>query len=146
MRQHASALAEQEFSWYISQPPVTPIELETESLHGEPITDAYRWLEDLESPRVRTWIEAQTKRARGYLDSVPCRTRLAARIRAMNSADVVEFPLVKAGRYCYRKRVAGAEYPSIFYREKEDPHGEKLLVDGARLPEGPRSIHPVGLS
>jgi prolyl oligopeptidase len=41
-------------------PPYSPVEPVTEILHGVPVTDHYRWLEDQNSPRTRSWIEEQT--------------------------------------------------------------------------------------
>ena len=30
-----------------------------EDLHGTPVADPYRWLEDVEDPRTRAWTDAQ---------------------------------------------------------------------------------------
>ncbi len=57
-------------------PPFSPVEPVTEVLHGVPVTDPYRWLEDQESPRTREWIAAQTRYTRSYLDSIPGRERI----------------------------------------------------------------------
>src|ERR1700733_13557088 len=48
----------------ISSPPFSACEPVTEILHGVPVTDTYRWLEDQGSPRTRAWIEEQTLYAR----------------------------------------------------------------------------------
>ena len=37
----------------MSAPPFTPVDTVTEVLHGVPVTDPYRWLEDQDSPRTR---------------------------------------------------------------------------------------------
>jgi len=65
----------------IANPPYSSVEPVTEVLHGVPVTDPYRWLEDQESPRTREWLAAQTQYARAYLDAIPGRERIRERIR-----------------------------------------------------------------
>ena len=89
----------------------------TEVLHGVPVTDPYRWLEDQESPRTREWISAQTRYARSYLDSIPDRERIRQRIRQLLDVETYD-SLQKVGtRYFFRKRLAGQEQPCICFRE-----------------------------
>src|ERR1700722_9796270 len=64
----------------LSLPP-SPIEPVTEVLHGVPVVDPYRWLEDQNAPRTQKWIDAQTRYARAHLDSIPGRERIRERIR-----------------------------------------------------------------
>jgi Prolyl oligopeptidase, N-terminal beta-propeller domain len=44
----------------ISRPPATRSEPVTEILHGVPVTDPFRWLEEQHSPRTREWIAEQS--------------------------------------------------------------------------------------
>ena len=60
-------------------PPHSPIEVVMDFLHGVPVSDPYRWLEDQDSPRTRAWIEAQNRYARAYLDAIPGRQRIRKR-------------------------------------------------------------------
>src|SRR5258708_8474652 len=64
-------------------PPFTPPEPVTEILHGVPITDPYRWLEDQNSPRTRKWLEEQTAYTRAYLDAIPGRKRIRKRVEEL---------------------------------------------------------------
>jgi len=57
----------------LNPPPSTPIEPVTDVLHGVPITDPYRWLEDQNSPRTRQWLKDQATYTRAYLDAIPGR-------------------------------------------------------------------------
>lgn len=111
-------------------PPRTPVEAVTEILHGVPVTDPYRWLEDQESPRTRAWIGAQTQFARSYLDTIPGRDRVRRRIRELLDVETYD-SLQKVGkRYFFRKRLPGREQPSIFFREGMEGT-DQLLVDPA---------------
>ena len=85
-------------------PPYSQVEAVTEVLHGVPVTDPYRWLEDQESPRTREWLSAQTRYARSYLDSIPGRERIRERIRQLLDVETYD-SLQKVGtRYFFRKR------------------------------------------
>ena len=39
--------------------------------HGVKVPDPYRWMEDIDSPQTRTWVEAEGKLSRAYLDALP---------------------------------------------------------------------------
>ena len=55
-------------------------------LHGRAVADPYRWLEDPDDPRTRDWSAAQDALARGHLDALPGRDRLAATLGALTAA------------------------------------------------------------
>jgi prolyl oligopeptidase len=98
----------------------------TEILHGVPMTDVYRWLEDQDSPRTRAWIEEQTSYARTYLDSIPGRDRIRERIREFLAVEIYDSLQKVGSRYFFRKRLADQEQPCIYMRESAD--GEDLLL------------------
>jgi prolyl oligopeptidase len=50
-------------------PPPTPVRPVIELIHGRPITDPYRWLEQLDDPAVAVWAHAQSDYARSVLSS-----------------------------------------------------------------------------
>jgi len=109
-------------------PPYSPVEPVTEVLHGVPITDPYRWLEDQESTRTREWLAAQTQYARAYLDAIPARDRIRERIRELLDVETYDSIQQVGNKYVFRKRVSGQEQPCIFLRE--GPDGEdQLLID-----------------
>ena len=112
----------------VTPPPVSLQEPVTEILHGMSVTDPYRWLEDQHSPRTRAWIEEQTSYARAYLDRIPGRHRIRARIREFLAVETYD-SLQKAGnRYFFRKRLPDEEQPCIYMREEADGE-DQLLID-----------------
>jgi prolyl oligopeptidase len=127
-------------------PPHSAVEPVTEILHGVPITDPYRWLEDQDSPRTREWLAAQAHYARAYLDAIPGRDRIRERIRELVDVETYDSIQRVGERYVFRKRTRGQEQPCIYLRE--GPNGEdQLLLDPADRGTGNHTaLKPLQLS
>jgi prolyl oligopeptidase len=74
--------------------PASAAEPVTEILHGVSVSDPYRWLEEQDSPRTRQWIEEQTRYARGYLDNLPGRQKIRARVREFLAVETYDSVLL----------------------------------------------------
>lgn len=127
-------------------PPFTAVESVTDVLHGVPIIDPYRWLEDQDCPRTRAWIEEQTHYARSYLDAIPGRDLIRRRIRGLLAVETYD-SLQKAGnRYFFRKRLSDQEQPSIYMRDDADGE-DQLLIDPLKRGSGKyTAVKPLKLS
>ena len=127
-------------------PPFSAMEPVTEILHGVPVTDPYRWLEDQESPRTREWIATQTRYARSYLDSIPGRERIRERIRELLDVETYDSLQKVGSRYFFRKRTVEQEQFCICMREGFDGSDE-VLVDPALRETGPHTaVRPLRIS
>ena len=130
----------------IEPPPYAKVEPVTEVLHGVPVTDPYRWLEDQESPRTRDWIGAQTRYARSYLDSIPGRECIRERIRELLDVETYDSLQKVGSRYFFRKRAVGQEQFCICMREGVDGPDE-VLIDPSLRGTGPHTaIKPLRIS
>jgi prolyl oligopeptidase len=115
----------------IEPPPYSPVEPVIEILHGIPVADPYRWLEDQDSLQTRAWIEGQTRYARAYLDALPRREHIRKRIREFLAVETYDSIQKVGGRYFFRKRHPEQEQPCIYLRV--GPDGEdQLLIDPAQ--------------
>ena len=110
------------------RPPVTSIEPVTDIVHGIPITDPYRWLEDQNSPRTRAWLEAQTAYARTYIDSLPMRDSIRRRLSETVRASAACDPWYVRGRYYFLKRYDASER-AVIVTTNESARCETVLVD-----------------
>jgi prolyl oligopeptidase len=117
-------------SGLISPPPFSDSESVTEILHGVPVPDPYRWLEEQDSARTHNWIEQQTRYARAYLDNLAGRTRIRNRIREFLAVETYDSLQQAGSLYFFRKRFADEEQPSIYVRQGEVGE-DHLLVDPA---------------
>jgi prolyl oligopeptidase len=133
----------------MTPPPSTAIEPVTEMLHGVPVTDPYRWLEDQQSQRTREWIYEQQDYAHSYLDSIPGRSRIRDRLRELLDVETYDSIQKVRSRYFFRKRGQGQEQPCIYMREGPDGR-DQLLIDPAERGTGqntavrPRRVSPDG--
>lgn len=130
----------------MAPPPYSAVEPVTEIIHGVPVTDPYRWLEDQDSLRTRTWIEEQTDYARRYLDSIPGRERIRARIREFLAVETYDSLQVAGSRYFFRKRLPDQEQPCICMRESADGE-DQLLIDPSERGTGTyTAVKPLRVS
>jgi prolyl oligopeptidase len=133
----------------IEPPPLTPAEPVTEILHGVPVTDPFRWLEDSDSVQTQQWIEQQTRYARAYLDSIPGRDRIRKRIREFLAVETHDSLQIVGSRYFFRKRLPNQEQACIYMRDRADGE-DHLLIDPLKRGTGeytavkPRRVSPDG--
>ena len=99
-----------------------------DTLHGVPVADPYRWLEDGEAREVRDWTAAQNARTAAALGAVPGRVALEARLRDLLQVGTVTAPMVRGGRCFYLKR-AGDQAQSILCARDGADGAEWVLVD-----------------
>jgi prolyl oligopeptidase len=110
-----------------------------EVLHGIPVVDPYRWLEDGGSDATRAWVEAQNARTRAVFDALPRRGQVHRRALELLSVGTVSSPAVVRDRVFALERdgdldqavlvVRSAVDPQVTPRVVVDPHG--LAADRA---------------
>src|ERR1700730_8784171 len=110
-------------------PPDTPVRAVKENFFGMEISDPYRWLEDLKSPEVSSWMHAQNDYTRAVLERIPNREKLRARITELDDAGVRVVSLQSfGGRLFYLKQSAGEDNRKLYVRDGS-AGAERLLLD-----------------
>jgi prolyl oligopeptidase len=71
------------------------------TLHGQTVSDPWRWLEDLDSPETRTWIDAQNERTFRFLESVSEREDIRRRVTELWNYPRCGLPYKEGGKYFY---------------------------------------------
>jgi len=71
--------------------------------HGQRIADPYRWLEDLDSPDTKAWVEAQNKVTFAFLESIPQREAIKQRLTKLWDYEKYTVPFQENGRYFFSK-------------------------------------------
>src|SRR5690349_3737091 len=75
-----------------------------DTLHGVTVPDPYRWLEDVKSPEVKAWMDAQDHYARERLAKLPGRDALEQRLKELFYVDSISAPAHRGKRYFYSRR------------------------------------------
>lgn len=119
-----------------SYPPAERIDL-VEVLHGRPVADPYRWLEDPADPRTERWAAGQDELARSYLTSLPARDDLRSALVDLLSAGMVGTPAWRGGRAFFLRREPGQEHAALVLCEADGT--ERVLLD-------PGALDPSGLT
>jgi prolyl oligopeptidase len=109
-------------------PPLTPREDVTDIWHGDRVVDPYRWLEDSDSERTRTWTAAQNARTRAVLGGIPQRRHFAQRLRELLSVGLLDTPRPIGGRIFHTRR-AGAQRQAVLYVRDAVEGDDRSLVD-----------------
>ena len=120
--------------------PATPKRPVTDVYHGVKVVDDYHWLEDWNEPTVRAWSDAQNNRARGYLDALPARAALAARLKSIleaTSASYRELEVRGTTLFAMKTQPPKQQPFLVTLRSPDDTGSERVLVD-------PNQINPKG--
>ena len=74
-----------------------------DTLHGTPVPDPYRWLEQdpRTAPEVRQWIDAENKVTMAWLGEVPQRDKIRARLKTLWNFERFSPPDEDGGRFWY---------------------------------------------
>lgn len=110
--------------------PETPIKPVVDDYHGIKITDNYRWLEDIQNPGVRHWINEQEKVTRSFLDRIPQAGFIRESLEQLMRYDDISLPERVPGseRVFYTVKKKDMEHEFLCTRADENS-GEKILID-----------------
>src|SRR5438093_1791005 len=111
----------------------------TETYHGVTVVDDFRWLEDDASPEVKRWVAEQNALTRRYLDTLPQRPAIAARV-----GELLRTSPVRRYDFEYRSR--------LFALKLQPPKNQPMLVAlpvsgdirGERVVLDPNLLDPSG--
>src|SRR5882672_291577 len=103
-----------------------------ENLHGRPVPDPYRWLEDDNSAETKAWVEAENKVTFAYLEQIPARARLKERLTKLWNYERYGAPSKEGGRYVFSKN-DGLQNQSVLYTMRSLDEPPKVLLDPNKL-------------
>jgi prolyl oligopeptidase len=110
----------------IRYPPTRPSD-QVDVYHGVSVSDPYRWLEDTDAAETRAWIEAQNDLTFGYLEKIPGRTGIRARLERVWNYPKFSAPVKAKDRYFTLENSGLQNQPVLFVRERLDGVPRALL-------------------
>jgi len=113
---------------------------QVDDFHGVPVEDPYRWLEDQTSAEVSDWARAQAEAAERYLQGLPGRAELAARLAELTGLPSSTAPSLRGGRW-FRLANDGSQQQAVL-RVSDEPmgDGDVLLDPNPAAADGSTSI------
>ncbi len=95
---------------------------------GTKVRDPYRWMEDVDSTEVKQWVDAENAITRSYLDNVPGREKMHARLMDLTNFERYTAPERKGDRYFYAHNTGLQNQNVVFWQQ--GLHGApKVLLD-----------------
>ena len=128
----------------LAAPPPSAKQPVTTEYHGEKVTEDYRWLEDANNSDVKSWVDAQNKYTRAYLDKLSSLPLVKKRLTDLNSKSSPDYyQLVFLGKKLFALKLQPPKnQPLLITLDSADKKAsEKILLDLNQLdPTGRTSI------
>ena len=100
--------------------------------HGTKVADPYRWLEDLDTPETKAWVEAQNRLTDAYLAEIPARRKIKERLTRLWNFERYGIPFREGNRYVYTKN-DGLQNQSVLYTAASLSDEPRVLLDPNKL-------------
>jgi len=95
---------------------------------GTKVPDPYRWLEDVDSPATRQWIDAENLLSEGFLSGIPQRPAIERRLTALWNYARFGAPFHRGTRYFFFKN-DGLQNQSVLYQQSSLTGPATVLLD-----------------
>lgn len=129
----------------LQYPPSATVE-QVDDYHGTRVADPYRWLEDVDSPATRAWIEAQNRLTFGYLAGIPAREEFRQRLTGLWDYPRYSAPFREGGR-TFHYRNEGLQAQSVLWVQEAPGAEPRVLLDPNTLSEdGTVALGGTGIS
>jgi len=112
------------------QPLVYPITARinvTDSYFGTRVADPYRWLENLDSPQVKQWVQTQNAMSQPRLAALPARPWVKARLTQLWHYERWDVPVKRGSRYFYLHNDGAQEQSVLMVADRLEAPGRVLF-------------------
>ena len=110
-----------------AQAPPTRASAVVDTYFGTPVADPYRWLEDDNSAETKAWVAAQNQASRAYLDAIPQREAIRARLAKVWDYEKFSQPDHRGQNYFYRHNSGVQNQWVLYVTDRLDRPGRVLL-------------------
>lgn len=126
--------------------PQTRAVTQIDDYNGVAIEDPYRWLEDLDSKETAAWVAAENKVTFGFLEQIPARQAIKARLTKLWDYEKYGLPGKEGGRYFF-SRNTGLQNQSVLYWAESLAAEPRVLIDPNTLSkDGTMALAGVAIS
>ena len=100
----------------------------TDTYHGTKVADPFRWLEDDNAPETKSWVEAQNAVTFKFLESIPQREAIKAKLTKLWNYEKFGSPQKEGGKYFY-SRNDGLQAQSVLFVADSITAAPRVLLD-----------------
>ncbi len=108
--------------------PQTRKDNQVDDYFGTKVADPYRWLEDDNSAETAKWVEAENKVTFAYLEKIPYRAQVKARLEKLFDYPKYTAPFRK-GEYLFFSKNEGLQNQNVEYVQKGLEGAPEVLLD-----------------
>jgi prolyl oligopeptidase len=101
---------------------------QTDDYFGTTVSDPYRWMEDVDSAELKTWIDAENELTQRYLAQVPLRETMQRRLMELINFERYTAPARRGTRYFYSHN-SGLQNQNVLYWQEGLDGEPKVLLD-----------------
>ncbi|OYW74093.1 MAG: S9 family peptidase [Verrucomicrobia bacterium 12-59-8] len=120
--------------------PQTRQEDVVDTLHGVQITDPYRWLEDDNSEETKAWVKAQNEVTFAYLEKLPRREEIKARLQKLWNYERMGQPFEHGGRWFFTHNTGLQNQAVLMTAASLEAEPKVLLDPNAMSKDGTTSL------
>lgn len=95
---------------------------------GTKVADPYRWMEDVDAPKTKEWVEHENELTFDYLKKIPYRDKIKSRIEEIWNYPKYTAPQ-KAGNYYLFSKNDGLQPQSVLYIQEGPAGTPRVLLD-----------------
>ena len=100
----------------------------TDTYHGVVVADPYRWLEDADSPETAAWAKAQNALTFSYLEAIPEREAIRARMTQLWNYPKYGVP-EREGDWYFFTHNDGLQNQAVYYKQRAAGGEPSVFID-----------------
>ena len=129
----------------LTYPPAHTVD-QVDDYFGTKVPDPYRWMEDVDSPDLKTWIDAENALTQGYLARIPGREKMHRRLMDLTNFERYSVPVKRGPRYFYAHN-SGLQNQDVLYWQHGLTGEPSVLLDPNTLsPDGTVALSGLSIT
>jgi prolyl oligopeptidase len=119
---------------------------QTDDYFGTQVNDPYRWMENVDSPELKTWIDAENELTQRYLAQIPLRETMQKRLTELINFERYTAPVRRGARYFYSHNTGLQNQNVFFWQQGLDGEPTVLLDPNTFSADGTVAISSIHLT
>jgi prolyl oligopeptidase len=119
---------------------------QTDDYFGTRVSDPYRWMEDVDSAELKTWIDAENELTQSYLAQIPVRKAMQRRLMELINFERYTAPVRRGTRYFYSHNSGLQNQNVLYWQEGLDGEPNVLLDPNTFSEDGTVAISGISIT